>query len=643
MRRRLLEAVGVLLAFSPMLALLGTAHADDSKLTVSHVEPTDGGVRILVSVPPGAEPDLAGIGVTIGGVETPAEAAPAGDANNDQVKRTTVLAMDTSDSMEGDRFTAAKAAAGRFLELVPEDVLVGIVTFNRQVTTALAPTVDHDAAKAVVDGLELDRGTRLNDGVISAIGVAGTEGQRNVLLLSDGLNSNKTPLSLVEDAIEGSEVQIDAVALDQSAADQAPLEAIAKAGQGSVISADPEALTAAFTAEADSLARQILITTQVPTEVTGTEAELVITVPDGTQTHTAKSFSVIRAGAESSGAEVPTAAHDEGIQIPPAAMYGGIAAIGIGLLVLLGSMMSMATAGIAPKSVEQRIAAFGAGGAHTATSVRNEAPSSFNLDEVKAAAGSMLHRNRGLEARIEQRLEAAGSSLKPAEWLLLHGAVAFLSGLVGLLLGNGGILLLLLFLLLGVLVPWMWLGHKRRKRVRAFNSGLADCLQLISGSLSAGMSLAQSLDSVVNEGNEPIAGEFKRVLVETRLGVPLEVALEGIAQRLESKDFAWVVMAIRIQREVGGNLAELLTTVAATLRERDYLRRQVKSLSAEGRLSAYILVGLPIGMLVYMLTLRREYVMPLFTEPLGLLLLIVAVVLLALGWFMMSRIVKVEV
>jgi tight adherence protein B len=102
-------------------------------------------------------------------------------------------------------------------------------------------------------------------------------------------------------------------------------------------------------------------------------------------------------------------------------------------------------------------------------------------------------------------------------------------------------------------------------------------------------------------------------------------------------------MAIRIQREVGGNLAELLNTVAATLREREYLRRQVRSLSAEGRLSAYILVALPIGMLGYMLALRRDYVMPLFTEPLGLLLVLVALVLLSVGWFMMSRIVKVEV
>ena len=143
----------------------------------------------------------------------------------------------------------------------------------------------------------------------------------------------------------------------------------------------------------------------------------------------------------------------------------------------------------------------------------------------------------------------------------------------------------------------------------------------MSGSLSAGLSLAQSVDTVVREGTEPIAGEFRRVLVETRLGVALEDALEGVAERFESKDFDWVVMAIRIQREVGGNLAELLDTVAATMREREYLRRQVAALAAEGKLSAYVLGGLPPLFMVYLLLTNRDYVMPMFTEPLGWVML----------------------
>lgn len=117
----------------------------------------------------------------------------------------------------------------------------------------------------------------------------------------------------------------------------------------------------------------------------------------------------------------------------------------------------------------------------------------------------------------------------------------------------------------------------------------------MSGSLSAGLSLAQSLDTVVREGNELVSGEFRRAIVEQRLGVDIEAALEGVATRMRSEDFSWVVMAIRIQRDVGGNLAELLLTVAGTLRERAYLRRQGKTLSAEGRMSAWILGGLPPG------------------------------------------------
>ena len=123
---------------------------------------------------------------------------------------------------------------------------------------------------------------------------------------------------------------------------------------------------------------------------------------------------------------------------------------------------------------------------------------------------------------------------------------------------------------------------------------------MLAGSLQAGYSLPQALDTVVREGQPPMSVEFNRALVESRLGMPVEDALEGIGRRLSSQDFSWVVMAVRIQRDVGGNLAELLMTVADTLRERERLRRQVKVLSAEGRLSGWILGGLPIVFFAYL-------------------------------------------
>jgi tight adherence protein B len=166
---------------------------------------------------------------------------------------------------------------------------------------------------------------------------------------------------------------------------------------------------------------------------------------------------------------------------------------------------------------------------------------------------------------------------------------------------------------------------------------------MTAGSLSAGYSLAQGLDGLVREGSEPMATEIGRALAESRLGVPVENTLQGVADRMGSKDFSWVVMAIRVQREVGGNLGGVLTTVSATMRERAMLRRHVRGLSAEGRLSAYILLGMPVLLVTYMFTLRREYLEPMYTTALGLLLILAALVLMSIGSFVMSRIVKVEV
>ena len=265
------------------------------------------------------------------------------------------------------------------------------------------------------------------------------------------------------------------------------------------------------------------------------------------------------------------------------------------------------------------------------------------LASATQATAQILQRNRTLEARIARRLEGAGSSLKPAEWVLVHAGVLVSAGLLGLVLGDGSLVIGMFFVGLGALGPWLVLGVRRSRRRRAFHASLPDTLQLMSGALAAGLSLGQSVDSIVREGVEPIATEFKRVLVEARLGVPLEDAFEGVAERFASKDLAWTVMAIRIQRQVGGNLAELLASVAATMREREYMRRQVAALAAEGKLSAWVLGALPPLFLVYLEMANGDYVRPLFTEPLGWLMLAGATTLLAVGVLWMSRLVKVEV
>ena len=630
---------GVLLALVLVLTVSSPATAAE-EASVAHGEPTDDGVQILVSVPEGTDVDLDEVTTTIDGEDAPGEATLA--TSTTDVRRTAVLAIDVSESMSGERFEAAQNAALTFLDTVPDDVYVGIVTFASDVEAAVVPTQDRDEARETIENLELTPQTSLYDGVLAAVDMAGTEGQRSVLVLSDGADTSDTALKDVTQAVTDADVLLDVVALEQEGAAKAALEDLAGAADGRVIDADPDALREAFTEEADALARQVLVTAQLPDTVTADEATVSVSLPTDDDVMVANAFAAVRSATpeESTNTSASPLTGETGMVIPEPAMYGGLAGVGLGLLVLMYLLIPKPAAPLTAGEVASTytVRSYGKYSARAAK-VETEQP----LAQATDAATKVLQRNHGLEARIAARLEGAGNPLKPAEWLLLHTAIFIGAGVLGLLLGQGSIVLGLLFLVAGALIPWVYLGFKRGRRRKAFTASLPDTLQLMSGSLSAGLSLAQSVDTVVREGTEPISSEFKRVLIETRLGVGLEDALEGIAQRYDSQDFHWVVMAINIQRQVGGNLAELLDTVAGTMREREYMRRQVAALAAEGKLSAWVLGGLPPAFLVYLLIANRTYVMPLFTEPLGWLMLGGAAFWLGVGVFWMSRLVKVEV
>jgi tight adherence protein B len=264
---------------------------------------------------------------------------------------------------------------------------------------------------------------------------------------------------------------------------------------------------------------------------------------------------------------------------------------------------------------------------------------------ARSAVGLMTRvaRTGQIERALDGRLEAAGLPLRTAEWMLLHVSTAVGTSLVLLVAARGALVAAILGLVLGLSLPWLFLAVARARRESKFLSQLPDTLQLLAGSLASGYSLPQAMDSVVRETRPPIRVEFNRAMIETRLGLLPEDALDGIANRTGSRDFSWIVIAIRIQRDIGGNLAELLSTVADTLRERERLRRQVSALSAEGRLSGVILGALPVVFALYLTLVRPEYINPLFNTPMGLLLLGFGAVLLAVGAFWMSKVIKVEV
>lgn len=630
----------IVTCLATLLALVGpSAQAADDAASITHVKPTSTGLEILVAVPEGAPVDLEGVTVDIEGQEVAATAEPADTGGN--IRRTTVLAFDTSRSMAGERFAAAQVAARTFLDTVPDDVYVGITTFAGDVVPALEPTQDRDQARDVIDGLTLSRQTRLYDGVIAAAEMAGSNGQRNLLVLSDGADTSRTPLSDATTAITDAGLLVDVVALDQSEAAQVPLQSIADAGSGEVISADPAALEAAFTDEANALARQVLVTADLPDGLDVEEGAVEIVLPAGDTTLTANAFVPLQKQAPDAGDQAGTPQTHSRFTLPSWAMWVGIGLLGVGLVTMLVNLVPAKER--TELSPDERVSKYTAMATGPQQADGSSTERDAALTQAKNAAAQMLRRNKSLEARIAVRLEAAGSGLKPAEWLLLHTAIMVGAGLLGMLIGGGALVLGLLFAGGGLLLPWMYLGFRKGRRLKAFNNSLPDTLQLMAGSLQAGLSLQQSVDTIVREGTEPISSEFKRVLVETRLGVSLEDALEGITERFESKDFAWVVMAIKIQRQVGGNLAELLHTVAGTIREREYMRRQVAALAAEGKLSAYVIGGLPVVFMIYLLLVNRDYVMPMFTDPKGWLMLAAGGVLLGVGSFWMSRLIKVEV
>jgi tight adherence protein B len=251
------------------LALLGVATpAYAAQGSIDHVENDGSTVKVLFSLPgtdKSTQPNLGSVSVTVNGQPLKATATLASDAKN-AVRRTAILAIDISKSMAADnKFTEAKQAANAFLDTVPADVYVGVVTFAGGVKVAQAPTLDRQASKDVVNGLTLSLGTHLYDGVRQAVASTGTEGQRNVLVLSDGRDTSGSPESAVTSAIAKSDVKVDVVALAQSAPDEALLRKMADAGGGSVLAAnDPSALTTLFANEAQALASQVLVTATRP-------------------------------------------------------------------------------------------------------------------------------------------------------------------------------------------------------------------------------------------------------------------------------------------------------------------------------------------------------------------------------------------
>ena len=261
-------------------------------------------------------------------------------------------------------------------------------------------------------------------------------------------------------------------------------------------------------------------------------------------------------------------------------------------------------------------------------------------------AGSAVHLVDGFfsgrKVRLFNResLEQAGLRLSQADFYVLLLAVAVAGGLAGFVVA--GPLLAVLLVLLAPVVGHLVLGILAGKRRTKFDQQLGDTLQLLSGGLRAGHSIMRAIDAAASESQSPTSEEMRRVVTETSLGRDLLDSLSDTADRMRNEDFVWIAQAIQINREVGGNLAEVLDQVNETIRERSEIKGHIKSLAAEGKFSAYILMAMPIGIVVMLMLVNPGYMNAMFTHPLGWGMIAASVILMTIGGLWMRKIIDLK-
>ena len=513
----------------------------------------------------------------------PASHAPAGHAP------VVLLLLDSHQSWPGKGIPQKrKVAALHYVSALPADVRIGLITFAVPWRLVLSPTADRSQLRGALQSATADPGIT-STGIYAA--VTGAEsllrhlGAGRLVILSNAEEVISRPSFTPT-------VPVDAIPWRYDADDNiVELQALAGASRGHVA---------------------------VPLHI----PSLATVFPTATPTAHATSPSTAAPVSRSTGASW--------------LLIGGLACVFLALLLIAMRVLRPLTRGD-PRRVADQIDRYGP----------RHAPSEPESEGAAARTvlgwASGLLRSTNTERGLADRLDWAGITRSPAEWLLLTGCgCVVLAGVLTVLTHNA-----LLGIPIGLLAGWLamhlYVSRRIGRRRAAFSEQLPDVLQLIAGSLQSGFSLPQSLDAVVREDTQPAAAEFSRALAEARIGADLEDALQRVADRMDSTDLRWTVMAIRIQREVGGNLAEVLLTTMGTMRERAFLRRQVRALSAEGRLSAYILVALPILTGAWFFYSDPKYMRLLYTTIPGLIMFIGSGLFIVLGAFWMRKLINIEV
>ena len=541
--------------------------------------------------------------------------------------KSVVLAVDHSQSMQGQALKDASRAARAFVARKPRADRIGVVAVGERairMTGFSSSTIDADSALRSIEVDEV-RGTALYDAVVlsSAALADETLSARVLILLTDGQEvSSSVTLKEAIAAAREARVAVYPVAIESPSFVPGPLRRLAAETGGRYAgAANSRALTAVYASIAAELRRtwQLEYTTSARPgdrlELAAAGAKIALRVPGSS-------------AAVTGGSSFP----------------GGLGRVGPAVIALLvGALVLLAVLALmrAPSgtSLRRRISP------HLGKPERTKRGGRGGAQERFATASTIMRATEATLGHLKvwhslhRLLERADVPMRTVELLYLALGSGFLVAILFVVAGASS-LVVLLALALGALLPIAYVWHKAKRRINAIETQLPDLLITLAASLKAGHSFRQGIQSIVDEDHPPASKEFKRVLTETQLGRPMDDALADMANRLGSKNLSFVVTAVTIQRQVGGSLAGIFDMVAEAVRNRQQFARKIRSLTAMGRMSAYVLVGIPIFLAGAITIVNPAYMDPLYHSPTGHKLILMGVVMMLLGTAFLKKIVS---
>lgn len=626
--RRALRSQIMVLGMIATLALGPPAHAA-SNVDVRVQERPDGTMGLIVRMP--QEVRLPGDGstaveVTLNGRRIDSRVVDVqGSADDDRV----LLLVDASGSMQGARLQQVRRAVDELSDSLDPQVLLGLATFADDVRVMAPPSTDREklaqalatvsgggntalfgALLTIVDDDVADRVIVLTDGQDTASSV----GARDVIR---GLSANPTP--------------IDVISLDILGNPTKALTRVLQSSGGAAI-VNPQDLATSLQQAAIGVRPVLRIGTDTRWTQVLPGQEIAVSVTDANGS--------IFVGETSITTLTSVTTQDERVGMAPSPPWTAyLLAVSAFVAVVIGTATAIALVRRRRNraGIRRVLSHYETAGPRTPNGFPGDA------DQIRNRAPLPLAwLPRAWADGIRRQVEHAGLPFTPVAWLVLQACIMIASFGLLLLVGLPGIVALLGLMLSAVLMQVIVRSRIESSR-RRFDGELADFFTLVASGLRSGLSLAQAVAGAAHSGSDVLARQMRRVTTEVSLGMDLADALDGVASRMASQDLALAVQAVRIQREAGGSLSTILDIAAASVRQRSQLQREVRALSAEGRVSAVVLMVLPVAVFTFFFVTRRDYVEVFWTEPAGWAMLIGLVLILSIGAIWMQRMTRIDV